>query len=152
MSETNRLIHRLRSEVNKYSNRSRSVLPSPFYLARHGLVEAGRRPRAHGRRLGRSPGANPGWRARRRRQLEAGLADDIDHRDLTAGTGRFNLTQGVVGTLTGISAAISTTAIGFIVQRLGDTAGFLTMAGIACIALAALWAFLPESKPAEYLG
>jgi MFS family permease len=71
--------------------------------------------------------------------------------DLTTGTGRFNLTQGAVGTLIGVAAAVSTTAMGFIVQQLGDAAGFLIMAGFACTGLAALWLFLPESKPAEYL-
>jgi MFS family permease len=71
--------------------------------------------------------------------------------DLTTGTGRFNLSQGVVGTLIGIAAAISTTVMGFIVERLGDTAGFLIMAAITSVGLAALWKFLPESKPAEYL-
>jgi MFS family permease len=71
--------------------------------------------------------------------------------DLTTGTGRFNLTQGVVGTLIGLAAAISTTVMGFIVERLGDTVGFLTMAGITCVGLVALWRFLPESRPAEYL-
>jgi hypothetical protein len=152
MSETNRLIHRLRSEVNKYSNRSRSVLPSPFYLADMGWSkqDVGLALTVGG--LAGVLAQIPGGALADAVNWKRGLADDIDHRDLTAGTGRFNLTQGVVGTLTGISAAISTTAIGFIVQRLGDTAGFLTMAGIACIALAALWAFLPESKPAEYLG
>ena len=49
--------------------------------------------------------------------------------DLTTGTGRFNLTQGVVGTLTGIAAAISTGVTGVIVQQMGDVVGFLSMAG-----------------------
>lgn len=71
--------------------------------------------------------------------------------DLTTGSGRFNLTQGVVGTLIGIAAALSTTVMGFIVVRLGDAAGFLIMAGITCVGLVVLWKFLPESKPAEYL-
>ena len=71
--------------------------------------------------------------------------------DLTTGTGRFNLTQGVVGTMIGLAAAISTTAMGFIVERLGDTVGFLGMAGITCVGLATLWKFLPETKPAEYV-
>ena len=71
--------------------------------------------------------------------------------DLTTGTGRFNLTQGVVGTLTGVAAAVSTAATGFIVSRLGDVVGFLSLAGITCMGLGALWLFLPESKPAEYL-
>jgi MFS family permease len=71
--------------------------------------------------------------------------------DLTTGTGRFNLTQGVVGTLIGIAAAASTTVTGFIVERLGDATGFLTMAALTGVGLATLWKFLPETKPAEYL-
>jgi MFS family permease len=70
--------------------------------------------------------------------------------DLTAGTGRFNLTQGMVGTLTGIAAAISTALMGFIVHAIGDAAGFLLMAAISAAALALLWTLLPETKPAEY--
>lgn len=70
--------------------------------------------------------------------------------DLTAGTGRFNLAQGVVGTLTGISAAVSTTVMGFIIQRLGDAAGFLAMASGLIIGFALLLLLLPESKPAKY--
>ena len=71
--------------------------------------------------------------------------------DLTTGTGRFNLTQGVVGTLTGIAAAISTGVTGVIVQQMGDVVGFLSMAGITCVGLAALWTLLPETRPGKYL-
>jgi MFS family permease len=70
--------------------------------------------------------------------------------DLTAGTGRFNLAQGVVGALTGISAAVSTTVTGFIVQQFGDVAGFLTMAAGMGLGIVLLWTFLPESRPAKY--
>src|SRR5262249_54553548 len=71
--------------------------------------------------------------------------------DFTTGTGRFNLAQGVVGTAIGIAAAASTTMIGFIVDRSGDLAGFLTMAATSGLGLALLWIFLPESKPAKYI-
>jgi MFS family permease len=71
--------------------------------------------------------------------------------DFTTGSGRFNLAQGVVGTMTGIAAAASTTIIGFLVDRFGDLSGFLTMAGTSGLGLALLWVFLPESKPAKYL-
>jgi len=71
--------------------------------------------------------------------------------DLTAGTGRFNLAQGVVGTLIGISAALSTTIVGSIAQRFGDLAGFMTMATSTAAGMALLWAFLRECKPAEYV-
>lgn len=70
--------------------------------------------------------------------------------DLTAGTGRFNLAQGVVGVLTGISATLSTPITGMIVQHLGDLAGFLLMTATSLVGMAALWLLLPESRPAKY--
>lgn len=70
--------------------------------------------------------------------------------DVTAGTGRFNLAQGAIGTLTAIAAAVSTAAFGFIVSHFGDLTGFLTMTAMTCASAALLWAFLPETKPAEY--
>jgi MFS family permease len=71
--------------------------------------------------------------------------------DLTAGTGRFNLAQGVLGALTGTSAAISTAAVGFIAQGFGDAVGFLAMAACTCASMLLLWVLLPETKPAKYL-
>ena len=70
--------------------------------------------------------------------------------DLTSGTGRFNLAQGLLGTLTGISAAVSNSVIGTIVQQFGDVPGLLVMAGGTASAALLAWAFLPETKPAEY--
>jgi MFS family permease len=70
--------------------------------------------------------------------------------DLTAGTGRFNLAQGALGTLTAIATAVSTAMVGLIASRFGDLTGFLTMAAMTCASAALLWAFLPETKPAEY--
>src|SRR5262249_62086599 len=71
--------------------------------------------------------------------------------DLTTGTERFNLAQGVLGTLTGTAAAISTGSMGFLVQQLGDLAGFVFMAAATTVGAALLWAFLPETKPAKYV-
>ena len=71
--------------------------------------------------------------------------------DLTTGTGRFNLARGVVGTCTGIAAAVSTTATGVIAAGLGRPASFLTTAAVAALAVLLLWLYLPESKPKEYL-
>ena len=71
--------------------------------------------------------------------------------DLTTGTGRFNLAQGVLGTLTGTAAAISTGSVGFLVQQLGDVAGFVLMAATTTAGAALLWVFLPETKPAKYV-
>src|SRR4051794_123704 len=48
--------------------------------------------------------------------------------DLTTGTGRFNLAQGVLGAATAAAAAISTGATGLVVQQFGDFAGFMSMA------------------------
>jgi MFS family permease len=70
--------------------------------------------------------------------------------DLTSGTGRFNFAQGVLGTLTGISAAVSTSVLGWIALRFGDVPALLMMAAGTATATAMVWAFLPETKPAEY--
>jgi MFS family permease len=70
--------------------------------------------------------------------------------DLTAGTGRFNVAQGVIGMLTGAAAGLSGATIGFIATGFGDLPAFLTMGTIAFASAALLWVFLPETKPAEY--
>jgi MFS family permease len=70
--------------------------------------------------------------------------------DLTSGTGRFNFAQGVIGTLTGISAAVSTSVLGWIALRFGDVPALLMMAAGTTTATALVWTFLPETKPAEY--
>jgi MFS family permease len=70
--------------------------------------------------------------------------------DLTSGTGRFNLAQGVLGTLMGISAAISASVLGWVVYRFGDASGLLVMTSCTATAILLVWAFLPETKPGEY--
>jgi len=67
--------------------------------------------------------------------------------DLTKGTGRFNLAQGLIGTLSGIGASLSTSLSGLIVERFGHTAGFLSVTTIGLMAVAILWIFMPETKP-----
>jgi MFS family permease len=66
--------------------------------------------------------------------------------DITNGTGRFNLLQGLIGTLSGIGASLSTSLSGFAVQRFGHTAGFLGVASVALAAVVLLWALMPETK------
>jgi len=66
--------------------------------------------------------------------------------DITKGTGRFNLGQGIVGTLSGVGAALSTTVSGFVAQSFGAGAAFYVMTGVALIAVAVCWAFMPETK------
>ncbi len=69
--------------------------------------------------------------------------------DITNGTGRFNLLQGLIGTLSGIGASLSTSLSGFAVQKFGHTAGFLGVAAVALAAVAILLALMPETKPVD---
>lgn len=69
--------------------------------------------------------------------------------DVTRGTGRFNLAQGVVGTFSGIGAALSTTASGYVTQRFGNAVGFTAIAAVAIAAVAVCWALLPETRYAH---
>jgi predicted MFS family arabinose efflux permease len=68
--------------------------------------------------------------------------------DLTRGTGRFNLGQGIVGTAIGVGASLSTTLAGYMSDRFGNEITFLALAGIAAAALALTWALMPETRPA----
>jgi MFS family permease len=71
--------------------------------------------------------------------------------DLTAGTGRFNFAQGVLGAVMATAAAVGTGVAGFIVQHLGDVTGFLAMATVVLAGTVLLWACLPETKPDRYV-
>jgi len=69
--------------------------------------------------------------------------------DLTASTGRFNLAQGFVGTMSGIGASLSTTLSGLVAGSLGRAAGFLGIAGIALAAALLAWLLMPETNPSK---
>jgi MFS family permease len=69
--------------------------------------------------------------------------------DLTAGTGRFNLAQGFVGTMSGVGASLSTTVSGLVVASLGRAAGFLGIAAVALAAVLLLWFLMPETRPSN---
>jgi MFS family permease len=69
--------------------------------------------------------------------------------DLTRGTGRFNLAQGIVGTSAGIGATLSTTAAGYLADAFGMGTAFLGLAAIAASGFVLLFAALPETRPAE---
>jgi MFS family permease len=75
-----------------------------------------------------------------------GIMQTLVIADLTKGTGRFNLVQGVTGMAVGIGASSSNLLGGNVVERLGYQAGFVTMAGIAAVALAVFWMAMPETK------
>jgi MFS family permease len=66
--------------------------------------------------------------------------------DVMKGTGRFNLAQGMFGTLMGVGASLSPTLSGLIVHYFGYPAGFLSLAAEGLIAFAVLAVFLPETK------
>jgi predicted MFS family arabinose efflux permease len=66
--------------------------------------------------------------------------------DLTKGSGRFNLTQGMLATSIGIGASLSNLLAGFVVQKAGYNVGFLMLAALAAVALAVFWFLVPETK------
>jgi predicted MFS family arabinose efflux permease len=69
--------------------------------------------------------------------------------DVTRGTGRFNLSLGIVGTATGIGASLSTTLAGYVSDHLGSPAAFLGLAAIAAAGLGLVWTLMPETRPAN---
>ena len=71
--------------------------------------------------------------------------------DLTRGTGRFNLTQGVIGTMMGVGAAISPTFAGYMSDVFGSPVAFLSLAVIAVVGLAAVSLLMPETRPSDDL-
>jgi len=66
--------------------------------------------------------------------------------DLTKGTGRFNVTQGAIGTAVGIGASLSNLVAGYVAKYAGYDAAFLSMAAIALSALVFFWFAMPETK------
>jgi len=72
--------------------------------------------------------------------------------DLTTGSGRFNLAQGFLGTMSGIGASLSTTISGVVVANLGRAAGFLGIATVALAAVLLLWLLMPETNPSHKNG
>jgi MFS family permease len=68
--------------------------------------------------------------------------------DLTNGTGRFNLAQGLVGTASGIGATLSTTLFGVVANDFGRMIVFLSIAASAFLAVLIVWFLMPETRPA----
>lgn len=69
--------------------------------------------------------------------------------DLTRGTGRFNLGQGIIGTATGIGASLSATLAGYATDRFGSPVAFACLAAIAAAGFVVVWLTMPETRPAE---
>jgi MFS family permease len=72
--------------------------------------------------------------------------------DLTRGTGRFNLGQGIVGTFVGIGASLSATIAGYMSDRFGSSAAFAGLAVIAFVGLLVVWFLMPETRDADAAG
>ncbi len=72
--------------------------------------------------------------------------------DLTRGTGRFNLTQGMIATATALGAALSNGVGGYVVKAWGFDAGFLTLAAIALAGLALFALGTAETRAAPSAG
>jgi MFS family permease len=69
--------------------------------------------------------------------------------DLTRGTGHFSAALGVVGTMGGVGAAVSSTLGGYLADVYGAPMAFLCLAGLAALGFVAVWAFMPETRPKE---
>jgi hypothetical protein len=67
--------------------------------------------------------------------------------DITRGTGHFNLSQGIIGTATGLGATMSTIAAGYLADHWGTAAAFLGLAAIGGLGFGLLLLFLPETRP-----
>jgi len=68
--------------------------------------------------------------------------------DVTRGTGHFNLGQGFVGTMIGIGASISPTYAGYLSDHFSSPIAFLGLAAAATLGFVAMWALMPETRPA----
>jgi MFS family permease len=66
--------------------------------------------------------------------------------DVTRGTGRFNLAQGMIGTAIGIGASVSGVLTGYAADLSGSTAAFLMLTAVGAGGLTSVWALMPETR------
>jgi MFS family permease len=66
--------------------------------------------------------------------------------DVSRGTGRFNLAQGIVGCATGVGASLSTIGAGVLADKLGTSVAFAGLAAVAVLAFAAVALLMPETR------
>jgi MFS family permease len=69
--------------------------------------------------------------------------------DVAFGSGHFNLAQGIVGTATGIGAALSTLLAGYVSDTFGSSIAFFGLACVAALGLATIALIMPETKHVE---
>jgi MFS family permease len=67
--------------------------------------------------------------------------------DISRGSGRFNLAQGVAASATGIGAAASTAVAGYLATAFGSGTAFLGLAVTAAAAFVTLLVAMPETAP-----
>jgi MFS family permease len=72
--------------------------------------------------------------------------------DITRGSGRFNLAQGIAASATGIGAALSTAVGGYLAAKFGSGTAFLGLAITAAAAFVTLLVAMPETAPKDING
>ena len=66
--------------------------------------------------------------------------------DVTRGSGRFNLAQGMIGTAVGAGASLSGVLTGYTADLFGTTVAFLMLAAAASVGLGLVWVLMPETR------
>jgi predicted MFS family arabinose efflux permease len=69
--------------------------------------------------------------------------------DVMRGTGRYNVSRGVIGTIQGIGGSLSNGVAGLIVVRAGYDTAFLVLAALAAMALFLIWVAMPETRRSD---
>lgn len=69
--------------------------------------------------------------------------------DLSTGTGRFNLLQGVVYAAIGLAASLSSIGAGYVVENFSYKVAFCVLAGVGVLATTFYWLLVPETKDIE---
>jgi MFS family permease len=72
--------------------------------------------------------------------------------DITRGSGRFNLAQGIAASATGIGAALSTAVGGYLAAKFGSGTAFLGLAITAAAAFVTLLVAMPETALKDING
>lgn len=66
--------------------------------------------------------------------------------DVARDKGRYNLCIGLFGFAAGIGATLSTTAAGFVADRFGNAASFISLAVVGALAVLLVWLAMPETR------
>jgi MFS family permease len=72
--------------------------------------------------------------------------------DITRGSGRFNLAQGIAASATGVGAALSAAVAGYLATKFGSGTAFLGLAVTAAAAFITLLVAMPETAPTDFDG